>query len=342
MGGSKKIEYCIKPIIICLTPVRNEAWILDKFLKCTSQWADYIIIADQNSTDESRKIALNFPKVILVENCSPSYNEIERQKLLINKARSIEGNKLLITLDADEFLCSGFSKTEEWNTMLNGEPGDSFAFRWINIFPGYKKGWMAGYFILALIDDGSEHNGNFIHNPRLPVSDEKKVHYLEEIKVLHYQYTNWNRMESKQRYYQCLERISFPEKRPLNLFRIYHHMYSIKPNSIIDLHDNLFSEYENLNIEMRSGISKTNEIFWFDKEILCFFDLYGVEKFKKEAIWDVNWNEYINRLRHKNSYRIQDPRNFFDKSIHNWLKSTQRFVNSKLVQVIDRIINHLW
>ena len=35
--------------IICLTPVKNEGWILERFLKCTSLWADYIIIADQSS-----------------------------------------------------------------------------------------------------------------------------------------------------------------------------------------------------------------------------------------------------------------------------------------------------
>lgn len=40
-----------KPIINYLTPVRNEVWILDRFLKAASFWADHIIIADQMSTD---------------------------------------------------------------------------------------------------------------------------------------------------------------------------------------------------------------------------------------------------------------------------------------------------
>jgi len=38
-----------QPLLICMTPVRNEAWILHAFLKATSLWADHIIIADQNS-----------------------------------------------------------------------------------------------------------------------------------------------------------------------------------------------------------------------------------------------------------------------------------------------------
>ena len=69
-----------KPIVICLTPVRNEALILDRFLKATSLWADHIIIADQMSTDGSREIAKKHPKVTLIDNLSETFNEPERQK----------------------------------------------------------------------------------------------------------------------------------------------------------------------------------------------------------------------------------------------------------------------
>jgi len=33
--------------IVVVTPVRNEAWILERFLSVTSRFADHIIIADQ-------------------------------------------------------------------------------------------------------------------------------------------------------------------------------------------------------------------------------------------------------------------------------------------------------
>ena len=49
-----------KPLLVVLTPVFNEAWILPAFLKATSLWADYIIIADQMSTDGSREIYKEF------------------------------------------------------------------------------------------------------------------------------------------------------------------------------------------------------------------------------------------------------------------------------------------
>ena len=51
-----------KPLLIDLTPVFNEAWVLPAFLKATSLWADYIIIADQMSTDGSRNLYEQFSK----------------------------------------------------------------------------------------------------------------------------------------------------------------------------------------------------------------------------------------------------------------------------------------
>jgi hypothetical protein len=104
----------MKPIFICMTPVRNEAWVLHAFLKATSLWADYIIIADQISTDGSREIALSYPKVILIDNNNPDYDEASRQKLLIDKAREIEGDKILFGLDADEVFSANFSETDDW------------------------------------------------------------------------------------------------------------------------------------------------------------------------------------------------------------------------------------
>ena len=98
-----------RPLLICMTPVRNEAWILNAFLKATSLWADFIIIADQCSTDGSREIAMRYPKVILIDNNNTDYNEAVRQKMLIDKAREIDGDKILFALDADEIFAANFN-----------------------------------------------------------------------------------------------------------------------------------------------------------------------------------------------------------------------------------------
>ena len=63
------------PLIVVLTQVRNDAWVLRAFLEATSLWADYIIIADRMSTDGSREIAQDYPKVILIDNHRIEINE---------------------------------------------------------------------------------------------------------------------------------------------------------------------------------------------------------------------------------------------------------------------------
>ncbi len=88
-----------RPTVICLTPVRNEAWILERFLRCASLWADHIVIADQRSDDGSPEIARRFPKVLLIANDTVGLDEAARQRLLLAAARRIAGPRLLVTLD---------------------------------------------------------------------------------------------------------------------------------------------------------------------------------------------------------------------------------------------------
>ena len=45
------------PTVIALAPVRNEAWILERYLRCAALWADHVVVADQGSDDGCREIA---------------------------------------------------------------------------------------------------------------------------------------------------------------------------------------------------------------------------------------------------------------------------------------------
>ena len=84
------------PKIICLIPVKNEAWILERCLQSASIWADHIIVADQGSTDDSIEIAKRFNKVILVDNSTnEDFNEYNMRSPLFNEAEKIEGPKVL-------------------------------------------------------------------------------------------------------------------------------------------------------------------------------------------------------------------------------------------------------
>ena len=54
---------------------------------------------------------MQYPKVILIDNDNPDFNEADRQKLLIDRARQIDGDKILFGLDADEIFTANFRIT---------------------------------------------------------------------------------------------------------------------------------------------------------------------------------------------------------------------------------------
>jgi glycosyltransferase involved in cell wall biosynthesis len=331
-----------KPIIICLTPVRNEAWILDRFLSCTSLWADYIIIADQHSTDGSREIAKKYTKVILIENESDSFNEPERQRLLINEARKIKGKRLLIALDADEIFVSDFDKHKEWGQILSANKGESFSFELINVLPGFKKGWYAGIHTTVALMDYEDiplslsTQGLDLHlYPRLPNPKGIPAKKINKINILHLQYTLWDRMKSKHRHYLCLERIYNVDRDAISLYRMYHHMYSIKKERKVKLHKDYYSMYLKNSIAI-DGNPKVST-YWYDSEVLHLFERYGTEMFKKENIWETNWRRIAKSF---DKPVPKDPRSLFDKFVHIWLKLTQPFKDSKFVLRVERTIRY--
>ncbi|HSY54210.1 MAG TPA: glycosyltransferase family 2 protein, partial [Opitutaceae bacterium] len=128
-----------RPTLICLVPVRNEAWILERFLQCTSTWADHIIIADQQSADGSREIAARYPKVRLVENPGIGLDEKTRQELLIAEARKVSGPRILIALDADEMFSANFATSPEWPSLLAAAPGTSLWLERADLYPLHES-----------------------------------------------------------------------------------------------------------------------------------------------------------------------------------------------------------
>lgn len=323
-----------RPYIICLTPVKNEAWILDKFLQCASLWADHIIIADQMSTDGSREIALKYPKVQLIDNKSEIFNEPYRQKLLLDAARQIQCQdcrKLLITLDADEFLSGNFHESTEWDTIFKAHEGTIIQFDFLNIHPNFKEYWLGvRQMSWGLMDDNiSQHQGNLIHSIRIPLPNNASVIHTETIKVLHYQFTDWARMQAKHRWYQCYEMINRSHLHPITIFRIYHHMYGLSKKQFLTLQPEWFNFYEKKGIDM-FAIKKEESYYW-DKQVETYFELYGTKYFAMIDIWQ-NATE-----------KFPDPRNFMQKILHHYLLWSQlyyaqKFPISTIVRYFDKIL----
>lgn len=318
------------PTIICVTPVKNEAWILERFLQCASLWADHIIVSDQMSDDGSDEIAKRFEKVRLIKNnYQGEFNELQMRSILIDEARKIEAPRIIVSLDADEALNADGMETKDWKKILQSKPGSAFKIQLINVMPDGNSAWKASYLPRIFIDDGTPYSSDKIHTNNIPLSINSEIEYLNEIKLLHYQFADWARMQSKHRWYMCWEVINRPNRSYANIYRQYHHMYAVPFNKRLRLKPNWLQKYFDSGIDMKK-INVQQRYRW-DDEVINYFRKYGTEKFKGIMIWDRNWgNEF------------SDPRSANYKNLHRYLKLTQPLYGilpiTLLLNVMDKLV----
>ena len=322
---------------ICVTPTRNEAWIIQRFLAAANTWADHIIVADQGSADGTLQQLQSTSGVAVVINDSPVFDEAHRQKILLERARQFDGRRILIGLDADEALSSNFVNSKEWDRISEAKPGTVLRFRWVNILPGFKEAWIPSkYSAFGFVDDDCNFKGWHIHSPRVPQPPGAPVIDLDDVVVLHFQYVAWERMVSKHRWYQAWEHVKHQEKGPLKIFREYHHMYgSWDKSEIHPLRPEWLEGYERAGIDFRS--LRSEPVTWWDREIAQMLLEHGPERFRRIAIWDEDWNAIATRVG-TNGIDLSDPRSTWEKAAHGLLKATQKHRANLGVRGFERIL----
>jgi glycosyltransferase involved in cell wall biosynthesis len=284
--------------IIVLTPVKNEGWILERFLTATSLFADHIIIADQASTDESVAICQKFPKVTVIRNDSNSYNEESRQQLLIDTARNMfpTAKRIFFALDADEIISADGLTASSWSKIRRASPGTSFYFEKPELLEqtNFCVRWPNSYFYLAYVDDGSAHDkGKKVHSKRLPSKDPEVKEEIDDIKFMHYALTRENAQSSKMRFYSVQEKVLATRrlwerrhwyKAPF-VVRKYVPAENIEPTP-----EAWFKDYEQQKIDFKAIDDK--EYSWHDFEVLKLFNKHGERAFYFENIWGFDWEKF--------------------------------------------------
>lgn len=196
--------------IVVITPVRNEAWIIRRFVETVAQFADAIILADQQSTDATRSIAGTVSKVQIVDNPNPAYDEASRQTVLLESARRLEGaGNLLIALDADELPTADSLLRERWERLRQLPPGSVLKFRKHEVLPeSLNLDPETVWFPLGLVDDGRPPRGSLIHSLRLPVTTEDAEHRVDSVQFLHLARARRHEFQARQYHYCMVETLS--------------------------------------------------------------------------------------------------------------------------------------
>jgi len=284
--------------IIVVTPVKNEAWILDRFLSVTSQFADLIIIADQNSTDGSLDIYPLYPKVHLINNDSVSFNEASRQLLLLETARRLvpDNKRIILALDADEILSANSVGSFGWQRMLEAPVGTILYFEKPDLYITplnalrQENLWPLGY-----VDDGAEHTPAKIHSIRIPRPPYAADLYLNDIVAMHYSLTRVEAQNAKMQFYSMLENILHQGHFLARRFKYGYNFDSFIKNSKLEkTPPEWFKGWEDLGIDMTT-IPRASS-FWYDEEALKLFSLYGYRKFWVDNIWERNWPQLAKEM----------------------------------------------
>lgn len=276
-------------------PVRDEAPILPRFLSATLLWADAVIVADQGSTDDSAEIARAFPRVTVIDNRDPSYSEVSRARQLVAAARrEFPGRRFLVALDADELLSANVVASRQWDEAVRSPPGTCLRLARVELCENleeYFLHWSAdkdqtGMFAYA--DDGAPVEGPDLHAVRLPEPDGAPQCVLDDVVVLHLARANRARAKSKDRWYQCYERLHHPERTPLEVRRRYD-WYERRRSELAVRRcpDEWFAGYRGAGLDLSEPPGPTT--FWTDWDVLRMFAATTTEPFARLDVWDFDW-----------------------------------------------------
>jgi hypothetical protein len=117
-------------------------------------------------------------------------------------------------------------------------------------------------------------------------------------------------------------------------------MYSVKEIDLKILPEEWLDHYSRFGIDLKS-IKKEKDYYW-DKTVLDYITGYKNTFFTREAIWDKNWKQSARRLGYSDIDRFGDPRRFYHRGVHSWLKKTQSSTGNILIRVIDKILIKLF
>ena len=322
------------PQIVVLTQVRNDAWVLRAFLEATSLWADYIIIVDRMSTDGSREIAQDYPKVILIDDHRKEMDQAVTRRLLFETAKKIDGDKLLLAMDADEFLTGDFVNTGDWKKMMNSKPGDAFCWRWMDLKRNdITKYRISQYYYWCVHESDTfwedVFSENYMHEWRLqwsPKADGEYEFFLNDFYSIHLSRAHQLRQRNKDRFCQVVAIEKNPNKSCVALYRQYHFEEGLE---YLEVPQDIFCFYEKNGLNVWDFVNLNDDGEHYTSEILRCFQKDGMKKYALLDIWDEDWLK-------RNG--LKDSRNVFHKLLLGYLHKTNPYANSIWVRFVDKIL----
>lgn len=286
-----------RPAIVVLTPLKNDAWILRRFLEVTSVFADRIVVSNEGAAYGSLALCAEFEKVTVIDNPSDDWDEGQRQELLLRTARELVPlPRLLLALDTDEILAANAMTSRGWQAMLAAVPGTVLFFEKPDLYLSAASCMRRPLdFAGGFVDDGvAELRGRPLHSPRLPMPDGAPHMTLGDVKFLHYSLVRPEAQKAEARMYAALENVLgtktlWQRRRAYSARRVLRPATPIEPTP-----REWFTAWESRGIDMTT--IRDLQPYWQDVTTLDLLLEYGPRRFWLDDLWEKDWNRFIVQL----------------------------------------------
>jgi glycosyltransferase involved in cell wall biosynthesis len=280
---------------IALTPVRNEEWILDLFLRRTLKHFDHVIVLDQASTDNTAQIARSYDRVDYLLNSDTAYDERARKVRLLAECRRRYGiGNIVFALDADELVTFASGTQAKLDELAMHPPGTPINVEKPTPLPGCE--YVIRYpqpTLLGTVDAGIDHSGSFIHCERVPCIQTLPAVVPEGMKVVHSCFLRPKVLQSRLRWYAMLENLRRHSSFAHRLLRYRN--------------DEMSRHIRDMDVESvdTSGLGQDSELFnelrnvtdldwnWHDLAVLELFQKHGTKRFWLDDIWAFDWKGFV-------------------------------------------------
>jgi hypothetical protein len=275
--------------VIAMVPTRNEDWIIEHTLKSLSGFCDVVLIGDRQSSDRTRELCRRFPKAVVVE--SPVDSRIREQRWqLLDAARNYDGHNLLWATDADELVSPRAVNAFLERARPALVPGTAVDSRYYHLWNDvgryrddlshYRPQWKRIGFVDDRRADFDRSNATALHEPRVPAPEDAPALQEESLRLLHLQWMIPTRNQMKQAWYRCREWLD-GGRTAAAINGLYAATFPTKGARTAAVPEAWVAD---LTLPDPSADLAAS---WHQRDILAWFDQFGIERFEPIEIWSI-------------------------------------------------------